>query len=412
MRIVLVSHSDKRGGAAVVTYRLMEALARQGVEVSMLVSEKLSDDPRVHLLGSSLGRKGRFLSERLNIFTHNGFSRRDLFKVSVATRGYDIASYPIAREADAIIISWINQGTLSLGDIRRLGRLNRPIAWMMHDMWTMTGICHHAHDCAAYGATCGSCPYIHLPWSHTSDLSTTCQLRKRATYDAVPQLRFVAVSSWLAECAARSSLLRDRMVVTIPNPFPIADFHTRPRERKTEKRIIVMGAARLDDPIKGLPTAVAALNVLGGMRPDLAEDTEAVFFGGLRDVHALDALEFPHRYLGRIDDPTELRELYARGSVVLSTSEFETLPGTIIEGMAAGCTPVCFDRGGQRDIIEDGVSGHFARYGDPESVAGQIAQALDHPFDRERQHDRIARLFGADTIARRYIELLAPESEG
>ena len=406
MKIVLVSHSDTRGGAAVVTYRLMDALARQGADVAMLVSEKLSDDPRVHLLGTGIGRRARFLSERLNIFVRNGFSRRDLFKVSTATRGYDISRHPLVRDADAIILSWINQGTLSLGDIRRLGTLGRPIAWMMHDMWPMTGICHHSLGCRSYEEKCGGCRYIHLPGRHSADLSSVCQRRKQSVYDAVPQLRFVAVSSWLAECARRSSLLAGRETVTIPNPFPIADFHTSPRERRTGKRLIVMGAARLDDPIKGLPTAVAALNALASMRPDIASDTVAIFFGALRDPHALDALRFPYRHLGLITDGAALRELYAHASVVVSTSEFETLPGTIIEGMAAGCTSVCFDRGGQRDIIDDGATGLFARYDDPQSVAECIALALDRPFDRQSQHDIIEQRFGADIIARRYLDLL------
>ncbi len=407
MKIVLVSHSDKRGGAAVVTYRLMEALAGEGADVAMLVSEKLSDDPRVHQLGTPLGRRARFLSERLNIFSHNGFSRRDLFKVSIATRGYDIVSHPLVADADAIILSWINQGTLSLSDISRLGATGKPIAWMMHDMWAMTGICHHAIDCDRYRHACGSCPYIHLPGAHPRDLSAACHRRKMSLYDTIPRLRFVAVSSWLAGCALRSSLLSDRDITIIPNPFPIDDYYTRPRRLMTDRRLIVMGAARLDDPIKDLPTAVASLNALAEERPDIAADTTAIFFGTLRDQHALDSLRFPHRHLGQIADPADLRELYAHAAVVLSTSQFETLPGTIIEGMAAGATPVSFDRGGQRDIIDDGVYGIFAGYGDPRSVARSIARALDHPFDRDAQHSHIATRFGAPSIARRYLDLLS-----
>ena len=37
MKIVLINHSDSAGGAAVVSLRLVQALAEQGVDARMLV---------------------------------------------------------------------------------------------------------------------------------------------------------------------------------------------------------------------------------------------------------------------------------------------------------------------------------------------------------------------------------------
>ncbi len=37
MKVVLINHSDTRGGASVVTSRLAEALRREGVDARMLV---------------------------------------------------------------------------------------------------------------------------------------------------------------------------------------------------------------------------------------------------------------------------------------------------------------------------------------------------------------------------------------
>ena len=37
LKVALVSHSDLLGGAAVVTYRLMEALRRHGVDALSLI---------------------------------------------------------------------------------------------------------------------------------------------------------------------------------------------------------------------------------------------------------------------------------------------------------------------------------------------------------------------------------------
>lgn len=409
MNVVLVCNSDLTGGAAVVTYRLMVALCDLGHDASMLVMNKTGDDPRVHVVGSSFGRKLRFYGERAAIFARNGFNRRDLFKVSIADTGFDLSRHPLVKEADLVILSWINQGLLSLNGVRHLAKSGKRVAWIMHDMWCMTGACHHALDCDGYKHECGNCRYFRDgKWAN--DLSRRGWERKKRLYDGCPELTMIAVSNWLAGCARDGSLLRNHDVRVIPNAFPDELFYTEPRGVElpvgidVSRRLIVMGAARLDDPIKGFPTAIAALNELADKRPDIAASCQAVFYGDLRDPSALDKLKMPHVHTGRISRQEVLRELFSRSTVVLSTSLFETLPGTLIEGMAAGCTPVTTGNGGQRDIVDDGVTGHITTDA-PADIADAIARALDAPCDRSRQHETIARRFGAQAVARQILSV-------
>ncbi|MCM1449819.1 MAG: glycosyltransferase [Clostridiales bacterium] len=404
MKILLLCNSDLKGGAAIVTYRLMCALCDIGHDATMLVLNKLSDDPRVHLLGTTLGRKARFVAERAYIFAHNGFNRRDLFKVSVANTGYNISRLPLVREADALIVSWINQGMLSLRDIPR----DKRVLWVMHDMWCMTGICHHALDCDRYKDTCGNCPYLY-DGLRERDLSTKIQARKARVYDSLKLTTWVAVSNWLATCARSSKLLGGRDVQVVHNAFPDHEFYTNPRHEvalppgvDSTRQLIVMGAARLDDPIKSIPTAIEALNILARKRPDLAQRGLAVFYGDMRDTTLFDNLAFPHVHTGVIHDQAVIRELYASATVTLSTSLFETLPGTLIEGMASGCTVVTTGNGGQRDIVTHRMTGYITG-SDPADVADALASALDHPFDRDNQHRAIVEKFGYERIANRIV---------
>lgn len=394
-----------------MTYRLMCSLCDMGHEASMLVMNKTGNDPRVHVIGHPLGRKIRFVAERAYIFTHNGLDRRGLFKVSVANTGYDVSRHTLVRDADAVILAWVNQGMMSLRGIRRLVATGKRVIWVMHDMWCMTGICHHALKCRGYQGECGNCPYI-KHGTETSDLSRHVWQRKQAMYASCPTMSMVAVSSWLAGRAQQSSLLRDREITVIPNAFPDTEFYTTPRGLvelpstiDTTRHLIVMGAARLDDPIKDFPMAIAALNHLYETRPDIAHNSQAVFYGNLRNPELLAGLRFPHTYLGSISNRQGLAELYAHAQVVLSTSLFETLPGTIIEGMAAGCTPVATGDGGQRDIIDHGQTGYITGH-DAESIAQAIADALGMPCDRTRQHETIVNRFGSREIAKRYIRLI------
>ena len=406
MKVTLVNHSDTLGGASVVTYRLMEALCRAGVDARMLVVRRATDDSRVALAGNALTRKAAFIAEHLRIVAGNGFSRRNLFKISIASDGLPLHRHPWIKDADVVALNWVNQGMLSLRGIRRIAAMGKPVVWTMHDMWCMTGVCHHAGDCEGFLRDCGNCPLI-KDGKDARDMSRSTFRRKERLYDRV-SLHFVAVSHWLASRAKDSALLRDEDVCVIPNAFPVAEFPLTPSISRDElglpegKRLIVMGAARLDDPIKGLPVAVEALNILD----DKGCDAVAVFYGAMRDPAALDGLRLPHISLGTISDRRRLASLYAHADAVISTSQYETLPGTLIEGMAAGCVPVTFGRGGQADIVDHLDTGYIARYGDPVDFASGIEFALGcADEDRDRRSATVAERFSDDAVASEYIDL-------
>lgn len=407
MRVTILSHSDTIGGASVVTYRLLEALRDKGIDARMVVYTQTVNSDYITNPSTRNIRGLKFMLERLRIYMGNGFSRKNLFKVSIANIGLPLHKHPWVKEADIIILGWVNQGMLSLKQIEKIGKLGKPIVWTMHDMWNLTGICHHAYECKRYENECGNCPFLGKH-AYRHDMSYRTLKHKKKLYDST-NITFVAVSNWLAECAAKSRLLKNRDVRTIPNAFPVDTFYTHPIYEKkyinTDKQIILMGAARLDDPIKGLPYAIDALNYLFDNRPDVANRSMAVFFGDIRDKAMLDKLRFPYMYIGRINDSNILRELYAQAKVVISTSLYETLPGTLIEGQASGCLPVTFDHGGQRDIVTHMQNGYLANYKDYIDFAEGITWALDTPTLDTDLHAGVKRKFSSEAIAERYIEL-------
>ena len=410
IKTVLINHSDIHGGASVVTYRLMYALRNEGVDASMLVMTRYTDDPNVYLISSRLRRGLSFVMERMGIMRHNGFSRDSLFKVSTASTGAGITGHPLVKNADVIILSWINQGLLSLKDIERLRKMGKKIIWIMHDMWCFTGICHHSYDCRNYTLRCGNCRFLGLDRA-PNDLSNRTWERKRKFFKD-SGIIFVAVSKWLKERASESLLLKGQRIEVIPNAFPVETFKTsvdtnvKPFSMEKNKRYILMGAARLDDPIKGIQYAIEALNLIFDENPAIANSCEVIFFGEIRNPDTLDNLRFPHRHVGVIRDGNILRNMYASASVVISSSLFETLPGTLIEGQASGCIPVTFGRGGQRDIIDHMKNGYIAEYKNSKSLAEGIIWALSRPVDREELHNHVETKFSSKIIARRYMRLL------
>lgn len=409
MKVLLVNHSDTLGGAAVVTYRLLLALRKAGVDARMLVFTKTGDDPFVAEVGPRFLRGMSFSMERLEIGLNNGMKRDGLFKVSTGHYAYGIERHPWVREADIICLNWINQGLMSIKDVQRLGRMGKKVVWTMHDLWAMTGICHHPYECDHYLGGCGNCQFL-SGGGHRDDLSAKIWREKRKVYDST-DITFVAVSTWLAEKARNSSLLREARVETIPNAFPVDQYQTTSAtyikgvSPQDKPNIIVFGAARIDDPIKGLGYAIDALNYIFDNHPGVATKTLALFFGDLRESSRLDGLRLSHMHVGHINDPKILRHIYACSKVVLSTSLYETLPGTLIEGQAAGCTPVTFGQGGQHDIVEHKKTGYIARYRDAEDIARGILWAFEAGLNRQMLHETVRDHFAADVIAQRYVSL-------
>lgn len=273
-----------------MTFRLMNALRANGMDARMIVTEKKSGSPHVIEAASQNKSLVPFLAERLRIFAGNGFNRKTLFRIDTASDGLPLHRIPFVREADVICLNWVNQGVVSLKGIRKLAALGKPLVWTMHDMWNMTGICHHAGYCQKFlgpRGECGDCPLLEHKASK-NDLSHKVWQHKRNLYDSV-NINFVAVSTWLADTARKSSLMHDSDISVIPNAFDTTTISLPTKTAVSDNRDsarIIFGAARIDDPVKNHHTLVEATKILADKYPQEAKRLELVTFGSLKDPDA------------------------------------------------------------------------------------------------------------------------------
>ena len=408
LKVVIINKSDSLGGAAVVSFRLMNALNTAGVDARMLVCEKRHSSPFIELAASRMSIRKAFIAERLKVFAALGFRRENLFKVDTATDGLPLWRHRWVREADIVCLNWVNQGMLSLYGVEKIYRLGKPVVWTMHDMWNMTGVCHHAGTCEHFRRECGDCPLLGSRAS-ASDISHATWQRKRRLNER-HKIHYVAVSRWLAGRAADSSLLGDADISVIPNAFPVPVFDESGRPERPPKTVrLVFGAARIDDPIKGLPVLLETTRILAE-RQTPERRYELVVYGGMKDPHCLDGAAIPVRQLGFIS--SAIRKIYARGDIVISTSHYETLPGTLVEGQAFGCIPVAFDHGGQSDIIDDGLTGCLVEYSaDVKTAARNMADGISRAADmigpeiRRRMYGSVSSRFSEEAVTAAYIRL-------
>lgn len=413
VKIVLINKSDSTGGAAVVSRRLVEALRSEGADASLLVCEKLTALPWVHQAAGKKRALIPFIAERLGIWCAEGFRRKNLFKADTATHGLPLHRHPLVMEADVVCLGWVNQGMLSLREIERIVRMGKPVVWIMHDMWCATGICHHAHSCGKFKEKCGSCPLL-SPFSFGGDISRRTFRRKKRLYSG-GGITLAPVSNWLAGKCQESALTSGVPLKVIPNPFPDT---VEPAHNSSGSEFrILFGAARLDDPIKGLPLLIHTLGIFAKRYPDIASRSRLVTFGNIRDASLLASLPVAATHLGLVKGETVLRDIYSGADAVISTSLYETLPGTLVEGQAYGCVPVSFISGGQEDIVDDGSTGFITPLtsdhdGSCSRLADKLADAFfalesDPETLRERMRRNVENRFSSSAVAKEYLKLFA-----
>ena len=407
MRVLLVNTSERTGGAAVAANRLMKALINNGVKAKLLVREKESSTLTVVPLPKSPMLRWRFLWERLVVFFHLHFQRKHLFEIDLANTGTDITSLPEFQEADIIHLHWINQGMLSLSDIRKILRSGKPVVWTMHDIWPATAICHLTLGCRNFMTYCHHCRL--LPGKGSShDLSSKVWERKQAMIDG-ENIYYVACSKWLESEAKRSKLLDGQKITSIPNPI---DLHIYNRGVKTEarqrlglpldKKLILFASQRVTNENKGMGYLIEACRRL----QDLSQVAVLILGGHAEEVVAQLPLEaFP---LGYINDEHRIVDIYNATDVFVLPSLSENLPNTIMEAMACGVPCVGFRVGGIPEEIDHKKNGYVAEYRSSEDLARGIRWILteaDYQALSDNAVHKVVQNYSQHSVAMKYLDV-------
>lgn len=412
MRVLIVNTSEKSGGAAVAASRLMEALNNNGVKTKMLVRDKESEQITVVGLGRSLLMQWRFLWERMVIYAYTLFSKRHLFDIDIAAAGTDITGLPEFKEADLIHLHWVNQGMLSLKDIRKILESGKPVVWTMHDIWPATAICHLAFDCRRFEGECRYCRLLPND-GNESDLANRIWRKKKALYTKY-DLSFVACSRWLANEARKSSLLTGHPVTNIPNPIDTRLFSPGDRQLAAraaglpaDKRIILFVSQRATNPYKGMDYLVEACRLLAEQHPEMKQNTVVAILGG-HSEEVVEQLPFKAYPLGYVNDHRRIVDVYRAVDVFVLPSLSENLPNTIMEAMACGVPCVGFKVGGIPEMIDHKRNGYVAAVRDAADLADGLRWVLDEADKAKLADDAIRKVnvnYSQHSVAMKYIEV-------
>jgi len=96
----------------------------------------------------------------------------------------------------------------------------------------------------------------------------------------------------------------------------------------------------------------------------------------------------------------------ARAALFVLSSNYEGLPGALIQALACGCPCVSTDcPSGPAEILQDGEIGPLVPLGDHVALADAMLHTLDNPPDKQKLLDRAA-LFSTENSVDRYEALI------
>lgn len=404
MTVLMINTHDAEGGAARGTYRLHQGLLAKGINSVLFVGKKMSDDPTVVTPAGTAKSLWLRVSPRVEGLPLAFYSKRS-GELSSHWLPSAVGSELQSVEADIVHVNSI----VGLLPVSAFSSFHAPIVWTLHDMWPLTGICHYDQGCGRFEAECGFCPL--LGSGKKRDLSWYGLRAKRAALANTP-VTVVATSSWLADCARRSSLFQGHRIETIHNGLNTEEFRPIPKEAARnilalpEDKFLLLFGADYSSRRKGSGYVTAVSRRLA--ETGWGNQAEIVAFGPkIPDLCQPDGLRV--RQLGYLHDPVSLALLYSAADLMLVPSLQEAFGQTASEALSCGTPVVAFRVGGLVDIIDHEKNGYLATPESIDDLAAGIRWVLENPtrlayLSRNARQTAIAK-FTVEKQAGRYVAL-------
>lgn len=396
MNIVHLTTTDY-GGAFKAVQRIQDCIRLYHNQSDILVRTRSFESDTIEVMNTPIKKFFSKSRNFLNLLVSHGDVVTDLF-------GTDLSEHSKIREADVIMLHWVNS-FISQKSIRQLARLGKPIIWVMHDMWPFTGGCHYDLYCGRYEKECGRCPFLDTRFK--KDISYWNLRRKKELFNRIA-ITFVAISKWEESCALKSAATQQKSIIRIPNPINTDIFRPLNREslkvknKISDRRVILFGADKaLKNPIKGFQYLIEALQYL----PE--EGYQVVCFGEAPEDKRITLPNIPVRYLGTIREEEVLAEWYSIADVFVSPSLQEGFGYTVCEALACGTPVATFAVGGLLDQIVHKKNGYLAKTRDAKDLAEGIKYCIEH---RARlgtaARERVFSHNSYDVVGAQYCKLL------
>ena len=409
MRVLHINSNDSTGGAAIAAMRLHKVMLEAGIESTFFCLNRTINDNE-HIV--TIDRKTKLKVRTIDLIQQLFFKKLMLSNTkglfSNMYFGYRIGKFINLNEYDVIYVHWINRGFLSFKGLEELCKTGKKVFWFMHDMFPITGGCHHSFSCLLYRQNCcnGTCQYLKNNIISRMFAYKQCKKKKKilAKYN---NISFIAPSKWLYDCAKASPLSNVHKVYYIPNLLNPVDFKKQDKSfcrnvlnLPREKKLILFGAdSALINPYKGFDFLVKALDILSSK--EKYQDVELIIFGSSRNKVIEESIKYPCHFFGYLYDKYSLNLLYNAADVFCMPSLAEAFGQTALESVFCGTPVVAFNVGGLPDFISE-QTGYLANYKDFED----FERGLEICFNKtDIQNDKVINMCTDKNILKSHIEI-------
>jgi len=395
MKVLHVIGGELNGGAAKGVLLLHKGLLEKGINSRVISQFEHREDYQI--FSFSYNNKSKFQRE---LYKYSDKFLDSLFKpvhpLSNGRFGFDLTKNENYKWADIIHLHWINNGTIN---IKKIGKIDKPVFWTIRDMWSFTGGCHYAFDCLKYTEGCNKCPLVTKnSWINI----TNCNNKLKSRIYKSVNLRLVSLSNWIRECAKQSNLLNSIENKVIPNPvdtthfYPVDKFTARHILNLPEKSKIILVGSVKNDRYKGWKEFESSLD-------KVSKDTMIVTFG--KEIKLASRSDKLIKNMGYLFDEVSLRLLYSSADVFVAPSIQEAFGKTVTESLACGTPVVAFNNSGPKDIIDHLENGYLANIEDPNDLANGINYILskDNNIFLNKCLEKIESTFTLTKVSNQYI---------
>jgi glycosyltransferase involved in cell wall biosynthesis len=411
MNILHVTESDSYGGAARAAYRIHQSILHIGINSSMRVTQKGTDDNTV----SDFHSNTFFDVIRERYHKRKQIRRKKNWKPALKEYycfgdfGLNIVDEINKSDIDIVHLHFLNN-ILTLKDV---GRIRKPIVWTMHDMWPFCGAEHYTHDDENARFKVGYTDQNKPPEEVGLDYCKITWDKKRK-YWKKKIFHIVGTSRWLEEQVKSSVLFGhldftlipyplDTNTVWLPTPKDIARTCLR---LPLDKKLILMGAdgGTLNSRKGGDLLKEAVLKLTSSNK----DRYEVVIFGQSKP-NSENNWGCAVHWTGNITDDRLLSLYYSAADIMVVPSRQEAFGQTTTESMACGTPVAAFAIGGLLDTVKHKETGWLAQPFDTDDLAAGIEWMLEDNLRLNKLSENartfVVREYNPEKIGNMYKEL-------
>lgn len=396
MKVVHIS-TYKNGGAGIAAYRLHLGLLEKGVDSSFIIkspAEVTSFDKNTYVCEPYYPFTYK-IKKRLRLANDDLFWEEikkhpiDYDIVTLPIAPFRIENHPLIQEADIIHLHWVSD---FINYPTFFQKVDKPIVWTLHDLNTFSGIFHYQTDLKRNNQALAS-------------VDNKALRIKNKSLNKKKNITIVTPSEWLMALSKASSLLSKFRHYTIANGMDIPQQIDR-KDAKLKlglynnKKTILFIANEIGSYRKGFDLLIKAINNIS------QTDFNIISVGqGIEQI----AFQFnsKHLHYDRIDNRSELNNIYSAADVTILPSREDNLPNVMLESLSNGTPVISFSNGGMAEHIKTGFNGILVKGINYEALSARITDFINekYTFDSGAIREYAINEFSDTKQTKAYIQL-------